>query len=559
MIIITTPRRIGELGRHLLKTGRGSNKEVVIRADMIRDVPADTRLALRVMAALARRNHRVKRDIVHVKVSPKEPLSTEQLERVLAVYEGEYRIPVDCPRHVVEHRKGDRAAHFHINYAMVAPGTGKALRLERSRERDELIARRVELELGEGLTPSVRVERVADMLRERGLFELAELAAAGPVAERGNNRSKADLQQAARLEADLDLVDARLMQAWRRCGGDLRRLRPALEELGLCLAAGNKRVEGVPLVRLIDTETLLSTSLTRDLNRVRKASGEMERLQEPAIGTAIGRLPVEAEVKAALRRDAPARGTDAVLREFDQLVGEMEFDGEREEAVRAKKGRDRLAARLSAEEKAELRHRQALARERYRQRDRIRRARVNRAFVAAKLFGSRTVRKTAFYLVAAGLLATGAGLITALGAAGIAVAALPSFLSAKRLRAAAGQAAERDRAEMAGAVQLEAQRFFRERAIARRAAEQKRKAQEERLRAARAARAQAARAQQLSRSQDALRQARAAELQALARQRTQQATRLSAGRDRPNPNGAGQAPRQPIRTRQAPRRGGVER
>ena len=60
MIVITTPRRIGELGRHLLKTGRGANKEVVIRADMIRDVPADTRLALRVMAALARRNRRVK-------------------------------------------------------------------------------------------------------------------------------------------------------------------------------------------------------------------------------------------------------------------------------------------------------------------------------------------------------------------------------------------------------------------------------------------------------------------------------------------------------------------
>ena len=99
-----------------------------------------------------------------------------------------------------------------------------------------------------------------------------------------------------------------------------------------------------------------------------------------------------------------------MLREFDQLIGEMEFDGEREEATKAKAGRAKLADRLSAEEKAELRDRQGRVRERYRQRDRIRRARVNRAFVSAKLFGSRAVRKTAFYLVAAGLLATGSGL-----------------------------------------------------------------------------------------------------------------------------------------------------
>lgn len=85
MIIITTPRRIGELGRHLGRTGRGSNKQVIIRDDLIRDAPADTTLALRMMAALARRNRRVTRDIVHLKIAPKLPLGPEALERVLAV------------------------------------------------------------------------------------------------------------------------------------------------------------------------------------------------------------------------------------------------------------------------------------------------------------------------------------------------------------------------------------------------------------------------------------------------------------------------------------------
>lgn len=97
MIIITTPRKIGELGRHLAKTGRGSNKQVIIRDDLIRDAPTDPTLALRMMAALARRNRRVKRDIVHIKIAPKVPLSPEMLARAHQIIEEEYGIPFDAP------------------------------------------------------------------------------------------------------------------------------------------------------------------------------------------------------------------------------------------------------------------------------------------------------------------------------------------------------------------------------------------------------------------------------------------------------------------------------
>lgn len=560
MIIITTPRKIGELGRHLGRTGRGSNKEVVIRDDVIRDAPADPTLALRVMAALSRQNRRVKRDIVHLKIAPKITLGPEALARALQLIEEEYGIPFDAPRHVVEHRKGDRAPHFHVNYAMVVPDTGKALRFTNSAERDEMIARRLEIELGQGLTPSLRVERLAQLLRERGFGDLADIAATGPVAEKGLGRSKAERQQLDRLEADPDLLDARLLQAWRRCGGDIRQLPAELGKLGFRLAAGDKLVAGVPMVRMIDSETLVATSLTRDLNRIRKANGETTRFREPEIGDAMGPLPPEAEVKAELHRDAPQRSVDALLGEFDRLVGEMKSDGEREEAVKARKGRDRVAARLSAEEKVDLRARQGRVRDRYRQRDRVRRARVNRAFGAAKIFGDRRIRTVAFYLVAAGLFATGAGLVTALGAAGIAVAALPEHLGAKRFRAAADQAAALERAEMAREVQRESQCFFRERAVARRVAEQQRKAREATMRAAQASRQRMAQAEQLQHQQQQLeRQRRRAEMERVARRRTQQAARLLASRGRPDPNDPGQAPRQPVRTRQAPRRGGFER
>lgn len=560
MIIITTPRKIGELSRHLGKTGRGSNKEVLIRADMIRDVPADTALALRIMAAIARRNRRVTRDIAHLKIAPKVPLSPEGLERVLAVYEEEYGIPFDCPRHVVEHRKGDRAPHFHVNYAMVAPGSGKALRFVRSTERDEMIARRLEIELGEGLTPSLRVDRVAQLLRERGLPELAEIAATGPVAEKRAGRSKAERQQANRLETDLDLVDARLLEAWRRSGEDIRKLPVELEKLGFRLAGGDKRIAGAPIVRLLDSETLFAGSLTRNLNRVRKGAGDRGPLQEPQVAAIIGTLPSEAVVKAELRKEAPQRSAADLLGEFHRLAAETDLDGEREEAAKARQGCDRLAARLTGEEQKDLRERQKLVRARYRERDRIRRARVNRAFLAAKLFAGRDIRKAAFYMVAVGVLATGAGLIAALAAAGIAVAAIPSYSSAKRLRAASDHAATVERAEMERAVREETQRFFRERAIARRVAEQEQRAREQRMRAAQANRQHMAQAEMLRRQQQQIqRQRQGNEMEALARHRAQQATRLIPQPGGQAPGNPAQVARQPAVLRQRPRRGGVER
>lgn len=560
MIIITTPRLIGELGRHLGRTGRGSNKQVIIRDDLIRDAPVDTTLALRMMAALARRNRRVKRDIVHIKIAPKVPLSPEALERVLKVIEEEYGVPFDAPRHIVEHRKGDRAPHFHVNYSMVVPGTGKALRFTRSAERDEMVARRLEIELGEGLTPSLRVERVAELLRERDLPELAAIAATGPVAEKGLSRSKSERQQAVRLEADPDLIEARLLEAWRRTGKDLRKLPIELEKLGFRLAAGDKLVAGVPLVRLIDTETLLAVSLLRSLNRVRKATGDRAPVQEPELGAIVGQLPPEAALKADLRQGAMQRSAADLLCEFDWLIAETQADGDREAASKAAKGRSRVASRLTAEELRDLSERQQLVRSRYRQRDRIRRARVNRAFIAAKLFASREVRKAAFYVVAIGVLATGAGLIPALAAGGIAVASLPSYLGAKRVRAAADQAALQERAEMAKAIHLESQRFFRERAVARRVAEQQRRAREERMRVAQASRQQMARAQQIRRQQDQIRRKQQlAEMEAMARRRADKNTGLGTGQGGQGPVRVGQAARTRATLRQSRGRGGVER
>lgn len=484
MYIDTIPRKLGGLGRHLMDTGRGSNERVVLRPDLSRDVPTDVTLALRLLAAPARRVRRMKRDVVHIVVSPERTLSADEMEHVLRTIEVEYCISEGSARLVVEHRKGRRAGHFHIVFSMASEASGKALRFTRSGDRDEMLARRLELELGEPLQPSSRIERTVELLRERGLDDLAERAAKGPLAKAGLRQSKAETQQAARLEADLPTIDDRVLLAWRASGGDLQRIAAALEAAGFALCAGDRIVDGRPMVRLMDRESLMTTSLTRHVNRVTKRAGEPARLQETEVGQTLGPLPPEKALRVLLTREAPQRSAEALTLEFDRFIEEAGPEADQEQARKARAAREKLAARLTAEEKFALRQRQMLVKAHYRERDRVRRARVNRAFIAAGVFADPGVRKLAFYLVAAGALATGAGLLAALTVAGVAVATLPSFTSARQARADADRAMAKDRLEQAVELKDIARDFFRERAAhQRRRQREEARAQELRRRA----------------------------------------------------------------------------
>jgi hypothetical protein len=237
MYIETIPRKLGGLARHLLHTGRGSNERVIVRSDLSRDMPANVELGLRLLAAPARRIRRMKRDVVHVVLAPERQLTRDEVERVLELYEAEYGIPASNARLVVEHVKGDRASHFHIVYSMASEAEGKALRFTRSADRDEMLARRLEIELGMKLQPSTRVDRTVELLRERGLADLAELAAEGPRSEKGKNRTKARASagkasrfqsRADRRQADAGLAPMRWRPDEAACGTPASRLRPCL-------------------------------------------------------------------------------------------------------------------------------------------------------------------------------------------------------------------------------------------------------------------------------------------------------------------------------------------
>lgn len=126
MIVRSRWRRAGGLAAHL---GRTDNDEsVVVRDELCRDAPLETDQALRFFTAIAKTNVRAKRHLIHIKVSPGGPdLSDHQLASLIESVEDEHAIPSTMPRHVIEHRRGARAAHVHLVYSVADPPRRRSL------------------------------------------------------------------------------------------------------------------------------------------------------------------------------------------------------------------------------------------------------------------------------------------------------------------------------------------------------------------------------------------------------------------------------------------------
>lgn len=425
MILEARARKVGKLADHLARIGSDANKRVAVRAAFVRNCSVDITETLRLCAAFSRTVRGVSRDFLHLKISPNHELSDEELKAALAAYESEYGIPLTTPRHVTQHWKGDRPSHFHVIYGMVDPASGKALRLWKSFERDEAIARSLEVRFGEPITASTRAERVAELLLERGERAAADAVLAGPRAERHRNSDKAERAQATRRKADLKEIDGRLLALWRHCGGDLKAFIIGLASAEFLVAQGDK------VVMLIDLQSGEETALAKHLNRVTKAVGQPALVKERDVRELFGDLPGLAEVRSAVAAEAPRRARDAVARELDLFWKESatDEDGIAEDDDRVKRAREKSRRPEIAVDPVEAR---AHILADYRRRDRIRRARVARAFLMARVLGSRDVRRFAFFLACAGAIMTGAGLVAALAAAGIAISALPTYKKAQR-------------------------------------------------------------------------------------------------------------------------------
>ncbi len=429
MIIRSRWRRAGGLATHLGRTD--TNKRVRVRDDLTRGVPGDTNLALRLIAAISRTNTRTVRDLVHVKVSPGRGLSDDEIAQVLDRLEREHGIPASMPRHVTEHSRGERADHFHVVYPIVDPETGAAVRSNGNYLADEIASRLSELALDERIVPGPRQEQVVAELRRRGLEAEAGLVAAHAPVRVGDRVGDETRQQAAARGGDPDQLMTAIFEAWRRAGGRLDGFVREVTALGLTLVRGGR------VVLVMDGAAGIHIPLARALRQKAKAAGKPVDVRERDLRPLVEEAPTVPEAREqGLAREEDAAG-EAVASELLRMAAEAEADGQRQlaERLRVAREHDRLRRRQDLKRTAAVRKR--AIREAYARRDRIRRARVNRAFEAAGFFDRRSLRQSLFIVAGAGVLLGGGGLGLALVAAGVAVAALPTR---ERARAAAMQA-----------------------------------------------------------------------------------------------------------------------
>lgn len=472
MIVKSRWRRAGGLEAHLLRAD--TNETVQVRTDLFRGAD-ELHGALRLMEALAQTNPRVKRSFVHLIISPDHIMTEAELDQALAMVEAEHGLSPDL-RAVVTHLKGERATHVHAIYPVVDLATGRAGRSHGNFERDELISRRLEIAFGESITPGPRIEQNVAELRRRGLDAEADRLAPHLPVRHEDPLSGADRQQASRLGVKAPEWSQAAFKLFEDANRDLSTFAGRLEAAGLSTARGSKPLlekDGITerdekVVLLLDDATGYCTPLVRLLRREAKAAGRPLKITEREVDAAFPQaLRLKDSRDAGLERTR-ARAEHDLAAERRTAEVEAALDGDAEEfAAYRKRRRQRQddEVQAQAEARATLKARREAIAALYRERDELRRRRVDRTFRAARLLDRPELRRLAFALAAGGVLMTGGSLALALAVGVVALDVLPTRARAR----AAAAAARHERAGDAGRRRAETDAAYRDaRAAARR-------------------------------------------------------------------------------------------
>ena len=445
MIVKSSWRRAGGLEAHLLRTD--TNETVRVRTDLFRGAD-DLHGALRLMEAFARTNPRVVRAFVHVIISPDHDMTDDEIGRALAMVESEHGLS-SVLRAVVAHLKGTRAIHIHAVYPVVDPVTGRAVRSHDAFERDELISRRLELAMDERITPGPRIDANVAGLRRRGLDAEADRLAPYLPVRHADPLSRADRQQASRLGVKAAEWSARAFAIFEEAGRDLTAFADRLEAAGLLVARGSKDVSPMnegprsddKVVLLVDDATGYSTSLVRLLRREAKAAGRPLAVKESEVSAAFPHAAPFGQARDAGLERARTQAERNLATERRAAGAEAALDGDVEELEafrrQARKAREEEDARDRSLAQTTLRARREAIAALYRERDAVRRRRVDRAFQTARLLDTPDVRRAVFALAAAGVLLTGGSLALALAAGVVILELLPTRARARAAAAAA--------------------------------------------------------------------------------------------------------------------------
>lgn len=217
---------------------------------------ATTPEALRYMEAL-RDGSRATVAYHHISLSPSKPLTDDQRDeavaRILSAMDAEDHAHVLWEHSGKPRRGGQTDTHYHIVVAHVGPD-GRALDDGRSYVCLEAVARSLEMDFGQSLTPSRRTGAVAAELERTGRPDVAALvrdeAPPEPPQAAMSSRQRA---RAERHGVSLPDVRQIVRTAWEQSDSPAA-LRAALAERRLGLTAGDKA--GVWLVVMEDGTTL---------------------------------------------------------------------------------------------------------------------------------------------------------------------------------------------------------------------------------------------------------------------------------------------------------------
>ena len=118
-----------------------------------------------------------KNGLIHITISPAEPLTPSQLSQTIAAINEEFGFSPEDPRLLTRHQShrgnGEMMDHFHY-VRPAANGDGRAYRIYRSKKKDEAVSRFCELKFGHQLVSGAHNDFAHKRMLERGLDDYAE-------------------------------------------------------------------------------------------------------------------------------------------------------------------------------------------------------------------------------------------------------------------------------------------------------------------------------------------------------------------------------------------------
>ncbi len=413
MIVKATFRGAGGLGSHLSNVQK--NERVIVREDLCVGCLPDIKETVATFAAMGQATG-IERSIVHIAVSPAAKIPTDGGAIIVETVRRGYEIDAEHPLLVVAHDKNSAAGreqHFHIVLPRKNPSTGESISDSWSYRKDELIGRLLEDHFDHPIVSGRFNKSIAQEL-EVSHPELATKLLALDQPTRGSTVGQATTQQADRLKIHQKSFDDDVYRAWKLSDGDFRAFALNLDQVGASIARGDRAL------LVVDDATGYSAPLVRLLRRKAKAAGAQVSLHEADFADAFS----AAKDFGATRDEGLARAKSlvdaAIERECVKGLMESLADGDESEAADFRKERERrrdeakTAAIRVANEKTLQAQREAIWAA-FREKDRLRRKRVDRAFRAAKLARTPAFEKIAFALAAGTALLTGMSLGMALG------------------------------------------------------------------------------------------------------------------------------------------------